>query len=56
MKIIFILLLFTFFHSFVSAQTFTAEQAASKVGDSIRVCDKIFDGRLFETSKGSPIC
>ena len=55
MKIIFTLLLFTFSHSFVSAQTFTAEQAASKVGDSIKVCDKIFGGRFFETSKGSPI-
>ena len=54
MKIIFILSLFTLFHSFVSAQTFTAEQAASKVGDSIKVCDKIFGGRFFETSKGSP--
>ena len=54
MKIIFTLLLFTFSHSVVSAQKFTAEQAASKVGDSIEVCDKIFGGRFFETSKGSP--
>ena len=54
MKIIFTLVLFTFSHSFVSAQTFTAEQAARNVGDSIKVCDKIFGGRFFETSKGSP--
>jgi len=54
MKKIFTFLLFTHSCYFLSAQTFTAEQAAKKVGDSIKVCDKIYGGRFFETSKGSP--
>ena len=54
MKKIFTLLLFTFSYYFVCAQSFFAEQAAKKVGDSIKVCDKVFGGRFFETSAGSP--
>lgn len=36
------------------AQSFSAEEASKKVGDSISVCGKIFGGRFFETSAGSP--
>ena len=54
MKKTFTLFLFTLLCYVVSAQTFSAEQAVSKVGDSIKVCDKIYGGRFFETSKGSP--
>lgn len=54
MKKISTLLLFIPFFQSSSAQTFTAEQASKKVGDSIKVCDKIYGGRFFETSKGSP--
>ncbi len=54
MKKIFTFLLIVPFYQFSSAQTFSAEQAAKKVGDSIKVCDKIYGGRFFETSKGSP--
>ena len=54
MKKIFTLLLLPFSYCVVSAQTFSAEQASKKVGDSIKVCDKIYGGRFFETSNGSP--
>ena len=54
MKKFFTFLLFTVSYYFVSAQTFTAMQAAAKVGDSIKVCDKIYGGRFFETSKNAP--
>lgn len=54
MKKFFTLLSFTVFYFNADAQTFTAEQAATKVGDSIKVCDKVYGGRFFETSKGSP--
>ena len=54
MKKIFTLTIITFFYYFVSAQTFSAAQAVLKVGDSIKVCDKIYGGRFFETSKDSP--
>ena len=47
-------LLFTLSYYFVSAQIFSAKQAAKKIGDSIKVCDKIYGGRFFETSSGSP--
>ncbi|MEJ7611050.1 MAG: hypothetical protein WKF88_07715 [Ferruginibacter sp.] len=36
------------------AQTYTPEEAAKHIGDSISVCGKIFGGRFFETSKSSP--
>lgn len=45
-------LLFVYYSSM--AQTFTAEEASKKVGDSITVCGKIYGGRFFETSAGSP--
>ena len=54
MKKIFISLFFVVTFFTVTAQTFTAEQAAKKVGDSIKVCDKVYGGRFFETSAGSP--
>ena len=54
MKKTFTLLLLLGSYYFLSAQTFTAEQASKKVGDSIKVCDKIYGGRFFETSNGSP--
>ena len=54
MKIFFTFLLFTLSCNLVFAQKFSAEQAAKKVGDSIKVCDKIYGGRFFETSNGSP--
>lgn len=37
-----------------NAQKLTPEEAAKRVGDSITVCGKIFGGRFFETSNGSP--
>ena len=37
-----------------SAQTLSAEEASKRVGDSIKVCGKIFGGRFFETSVGCP--
>ncbi len=54
MKKTFTSLLFCSSFYFLSAQTLSAEQASKKVGDSVRVCDKIYGGRFFETSKGSP--
>ena len=37
-----------------SAQSLSAEEASKRVGDSIKVCGKIFSGRFFETSVGCP--
>lgn len=54
MKKLFTFLFFTLLYFSVAAQTFTAEQASKKVGDSIKVCDKVYGGRFFETSKDSP--
>ncbi len=54
MKKTFTLFIFLGSYYFLFAQTFSAEQAAKKVGDSIKVCDKIYGGRFFETSNGSP--
>ena len=42
------------FSLFASAQSLTPEEAAKHVGENIKVCGKIFGGRFFETSKGSP--
>jgi hypothetical protein len=36
------------------AQTLTPEEAAKHVGDSVKVCGKIFGGRFFETSNNAP--
>ena len=48
--------IFTFLSvSFLAAaQSFTPEEGAKHVGENIKVCGKIFGGRFFETSKGSP--
>ncbi len=54
MKKIYILLSVLVASHVASAQTFTPEEAAKHVGDSIKVCGKIFGGRFFETSNGSP--
>ena len=45
-------LLFAGFLGF--AQVLTPEGASKRIGDSITVCGKIFGGRFFETSVGSP--
>lgn len=54
MKKTFTLLFCIIISYFTKAQTFSAEQASKHVGDSIKVCGKIFGGRFFETSNGSP--
>jgi hypothetical protein len=36
------------------SQTLTPEEAAKHVGDSVKVCGKIYGGRFFETSNGTP--
>jgi len=54
MKKLYIIAFFIAAAQLASAQTFSPEDAARKVGDSITVCGKIFGGRYFETSKGSP--
>jgi hypothetical protein len=51
------LLLFTLILIFVKSgfsQTLTPEEAAKHVGDSVKVCGKIFGGRFFETSNNAP--
>jgi hypothetical protein len=51
------ILLFTFVLLFTKsnfAQNLTPEEAAKHVGDSVKVCGKIFGGRFFETSNGAP--
>lgn len=37
-----------------AAQSVAPEEAGKHVGENIKVCGKIFGGRFFETSKGSP--
>lgn len=54
MKKLYFLLSFIAIAGLASAQTFTPEEGAKHVGDSIRVCGKIYGGRFFETSNGSP--
>jgi len=54
MKKLYFLLSFIAIAGFASAQTFTPEEGAKHVGDSIKVCGKIYGGRFFETSNGSP--
>jgi hypothetical protein len=39
---------------FSFGQTFTPEEATKHIGDSIKVCGKIFGGRFFETSNNAP--
>jgi hypothetical protein len=36
------------------SQTLTPEEAGKHVGDSVKVCGKIFGGRFLETSNGAP--
>lgn len=36
------------------AQVLTPEDATKHIGDSIKVCGKIFGGHFFETSNGAP--
>lgn len=54
MKIFFTLCLFTTITTIAFGQTYTPDEAAKKIGDSIEVCGKIYGGRFFETSNGSP--
>lgn len=54
MKRFFTLFLLLSSTSFSFAQTYNPDDAAKKIGDSIRVCGKIYGGRFFETSNGSP--
>jgi hypothetical protein len=39
---------------FSLGQTLTPEEAAKRVGDSIKVCGKIFGGRYFENANNAP--
>ena len=54
MKKLYILFSLIAFSQLASAQVYTPEEAAKHVGDSVQVCGKIFGGRFFETSNGSP--
>lgn len=54
MKKLYIFAFFIALTKLASAQTLTPEEAAKRVGDSITVCGKIYGGRYFETSNGSP--
>ena len=54
MKSLYIAVFFLFISAAASAQSYTPDEAVKHVGDSITVCGKIFGGRFFETSKGSP--
>ncbi len=53
MKKLFTLIIFSFAGYAGFAQV-SPDDAAKRVGDSITVCGKIFGGRYFETSNGSP--
>lgn len=55
MKNILLIIACTFLAKWGTAQqTYTPEEAAKHVGDSIKVCGKIFGGRFFETSNNAP--
>jgi hypothetical protein len=54
MKKILLLLSICFISKISSAQAHSPEDAANHVGDSIKICGKIFGGRFFETSNNSP--
>ncbi len=54
MKIIFLFLSICFISKAGLAQGHSPEDAANHVGDSIKICGKIFGGRFFETSNNSP--
>lgn len=54
MKKLYILFTFLSFSFFASAQSFTPQEGVKHVGEKIKVCGKIFGGRFFETSNGSP--
>lgn len=54
MKTLVLFLLFTGSAVAGFSQKVTPEEAAKRVGDSITVCGRIFGGRFFETSNGSP--
>jgi hypothetical protein len=54
MKKLFLFISLIAFSQLVSAQKLSPEEAAKRVGDSVQVCGKIFGGRFFETSNGSP--
>lgn len=54
MKKIFTLIAFVGFVHLGFAQTYTPEEAAKHVGETITVCGKVFGGRFFETSNNCP--
>jgi hypothetical protein len=54
MKKILLFILVLLFTQSNFAQTLTPEEAAKHVGDSVKVCGKIYGGRFFETSNGAP--
>ena len=52
---IFLLILFHFVTLSVFAQQeIKIEDASKHIGDSVRICSKIFGGKYLETAKGSP--
>jgi hypothetical protein len=54
MKKLFTLIAFIGFTQFGFAQTLTPDEAAKHVGETVKVCGKIFGGRFFETSNNCP--
>jgi hypothetical protein len=54
MKKLFTLIAFIGFAQFGFAQTLTPDEAAKHVGETVKVCGKIFGGRFFETSNNCP--
>lgn len=54
MKKIFTLIAFIGFAQFGFAQSLSPEDAAKHVGETVKVCGKIFGGRFFETSTNCP--
>ena len=54
MKKILLILFICFVSKLSFSQAHSPEDAANHVGDSIKICGKIFGGRFFETSNNSP--
>jgi hypothetical protein len=54
MKKIFTLIAFVGFAHLGFAQTYTPEEAANHIGETVKICGKVFGGRFFETSANCP--
>jgi hypothetical protein len=54
MKKLFTVLVFVGFIHIGFAQTLTPDEAAKHVGETVKVCGKIYGGRFFETSNNCP--